>query len=286
MRNPFATILLLLTLASTGLSQDAGGGSMSLAPARFELEIKPGSEATVVVNLDFKGGTASNEPVRIVASLNDWTMTRDGRVEYFRANSKPRSASPWIIYSPGEASVMPGTVHQIRVTISVPENASAGDHLAALIVEQRPDQLKFETNTRQMVVRYRMASVFYIKVPGLTRKGSMEDLQAASRPDGIVVTPTLKNDGNSVIRPVAEVKVLDADGKLVADLPESEVLPVLATSTIDQPLVIARSLSPGNYTVKYRVDFKDGSRSTEGVTELVVRPPVQIASDGKPTKRP
>ncbi len=259
---------------------------MSLAPARFELEMKPGTETTVVVNLDFKAGTGSKEPVRIVASLNDWTLTRDGRVEYFRANSQPRSASPWMIYSPGEASVTPGTVHQIRVTIAVPENATPGDHLAALIVEQRPDQLKFETNTRQMIVRYRMASVFYIKVPGLTRKGSIEDLHAASTPDGIVVTPTLKNDGNSVIRPVAEVKVLDADGKLVADLPESEVLPVLAASTIDQPLVLARSLSPGSYTVKYRVDFKDGSRSTEGVTELVVRTPAQIASDGKSVKRP
>ena len=128
-------------------------------------------------------------------------ITKDGRVEFFRANSRPDSASPWLIYSPGEAAVVPGTIHQIRVTISVPADAAPGDHLAALIIEQRPETLKYEQNLRQMIVRYRMASVFYIKVPNLTKRGHFEDLYAESTPDGIVVTPTLKNEGNSMIRP-------------------------------------------------------------------------------------
>ncbi len=261
-------------------------GSMALSPARFELEMKPGTETTVVVNLDFKAGSESKDPVRIVASLNDWTITKDGRVEYFPANTRENSASPWLIYTPGEAAVTPGTIHQIRVTIVVPPNAAPGDHLTSLIIEQRPEKLKFEGNVRQMVVRYRMASVFYIKVPGLTKKGRVENLYAESTPDGILVTPTLKNDGNSVVRPVATVKVLNTEGQVVADLPESEILPVLAGLTLDQPVTIAKTLAPGNYTVKYRVDFNDGGRATEGITELVVKTPVQIAASDKTTKKP
>src|SRR5205823_1473848 len=114
-----------------------------------------------------------------------------------------------------------------------------GDHLAALIIEQRPETLKNEQNLRQMIIRYRMASVFYIKVPGLTRKGNFGDLLAESTPDGIVVTPTLKNEGNSMIRPVASVKVLDAEGTVVADAPETEHLPILAGTETKQPLTIA-----------------------------------------------
>ncbi len=277
---------LILLLSVSAIGQVGASGSMALAPARFELEMKPGTETTVVLNLDFRAGSESSQPVRIVASLNDWTMTKDGRVEYFRSNSQPNSAAPWMIYTPGEASVVPGTIHPIRVTISVPENAVPGDHLAALIIEQRPDQLKFETNARQMIVRYRLASVFYIKVPGLTRKGSVENLYAESTGDGVIVKPTLRNDGNSVIRPLAEVKILDNEGKIIADVPESEILPVLANSAVDQPVSIAKSLAPGTYTVKYRVDFRDGGKVTEGQTELLVKPPVQIASDGKSTKRP
>lgn len=280
------SFVLLLLLSVSAIGQVGASASMALAPARFELEMKPGTETTVVLNLDFRAGSESSQPVRIVASLNDWTMTKDGRVEYFRSSSQPNSAAPWMIYTPGEASVVPGTIHPIRVTISVPENAVPGDHLAALIIEQRPDQLKFETNARQMIVRYRLASVFYIKVPGLTRKGSVENLFAESTGEGIVVSPTLKNEGNSVIRPVADIKIVDSEGKVVADVPESEILPVLGGAAVNQPVTIARSLGPGNYTVKYRVDFRDGGKVTEGQTELVVNPRVQIASDGKAVKKP
>jgi methionine-rich copper-binding protein CopC len=278
--------LPLAAAAQVSTSEAPSNGSMALSPARFELEMKPGTETTVVVNLDYRAPGNAKEPVRIVATLNDWTLTKDGRVEFFRANSQPNSASPWLIYSPGEAAVMPGTIHQIRVTISVPADAAPGDHLAALIVEQRPETLKFEPNLRQMIVRYRMASVFYIKVPNLTRRGSFENLYAESTRDGIVVTPKLRNEGNSVIRPVASVRVLNAEGKTVAELGDTESIPILAGAELSQSVLINQALSPGNYTVKYHVDFGDGSRATEGITDLVVKPPPQIASSVSPAQKP
>lgn len=277
-----------MVVAAQAGASDAlnNSGSMALSPARFELEMKPGTETTVVVNLDYRSDGGSTLPARIVATLNDWTITKDGRVEYSRANTQPNSASPWLIYTPGEAPVIPGTTHQIRVTIAVPPNATPGDHLSALIIEQRPEKLKFDQNTKQVIVRYRMASVFYIKVPGLTKKGSVENLYAESTPDGIVVTPSLKNEGNSMVRPVSGIKIIDVDGKVVADLPETEVLPVLAGAGLNQPVTIAKSLAPGTYTVKYRVDFQDGGKATEGVTDLIVRAVPQIASSAKPAKKP
>jgi methionine-rich copper-binding protein CopC len=279
-------ILICLPAAIAAQVQAANSsstpGSMAVSPARFELEMKPGTETTVVVNLDYRAPDNIKEPTRIVASLNDWTLTRDGRVEYFRANSRPGSASPWLIYSPGEAAVMPG-IHQIRVTISVPPDAAPGDHLTALVIEQRPETLKYDQNVRQMIVRYRMASVFYIKVSNLTKKGLMEDLYAEATPDSIVVTPTLKNEGNSMVRPTASVKVLDSEGKVVAEAPELEPLPILAGSELKQSVTIGKTLAPGNYTVRYRIDFQDGAKATEGVTDLVVKPAApQIATSATP----
>lgn len=278
------TVCISISIAAQ--NAPSGSGSMAVSPARFELEMKPGTETTVVVNLDYRAAAGATEPARIVASLNDWNITRDGRVEYARANTLPNSASPWMIYSPGEAAVTPGTIHQIRVTISVPADATPGDHLSALIIEQRPETLKNEKNLRQMIVRYRMASVFYIKVGGITKKGSVENLYAESTPNGIVVTPTLKNDGNSMLRPTASVKVYDADGKMVADMPELEPLPILAGAEMNQSVVIDKALAPGAYTVKYRIDFQDGLNPTEGVTDLVVRTVPQIANTGKSPQKP
>ena len=246
------------------------GSGISLAPARLELEMQPGSETTVVVNLDYHSISQDSQPVRIVASLNDWTIDRNGQVQFERPNTLPNSASSWLIYSPAETTVIPGNLHAIRVTISVPKDATPGDHLSALIIEQRPDNLKLTQNRRQMVIRYRMAAVFYIKVPQLRRQGSLESLRAEATADQVVVTPLLKNSGNSVIRPLTSLKVMDSAGAAVAELPQKESLPLLGGAELIQPLVLETRLGPGTYNVKYRVDFQDGNRPTEGVTELVV----------------
>jgi len=259
------------------------GTGISLAPARLELEMQPGSETTVVVNLDYHGTTESSQPVRIVAGLNDWTIARDGQVQFEKANTLPNSASSWLIYSPAETIVTPGNLHAIRVTISVPKDATPGDHLTALIIEQRPDNIKLNENRRQMVIRYRMGAVFYIKVPQLRRHGSLESLRAEAKGDQVIVTPLLKNDGNSVIRPLTSLKVTDSSGVSLAELPQKESLPLLGGAELIQPLVLETRLAPGTYNVKYRVDFQDGSSPTEGVTELVV-PPSQRMSNG-PTNR-
>src|ERR1051326_317953 len=207
----FATVLLCLFVTvgcvsaqepTPGAAPQRTGNGISLAPARIELEMQPGSETTVVVNLDYHTTGENSQPVRIVASLNDWTIERDGQVQFERANTLPNSASSWLIYSPAETTVIPGSLHAIRVTVSVPKDATPGDHLTALIIEQRPDNLKLLTdNRRQMVIRYRMGAVFYIKVPQLRRQGSLESLRAEATEEKIVVTPLLKNAGNSVIRP-------------------------------------------------------------------------------------
>jgi P pilus assembly chaperone PapD len=259
------------------------GNGISLAPARLELEMQPGSETTVVINLDYHSTSENSQPVRIVASLNDWTIARDGQVSFERANTLPNSASPWLIYSPAETTVMPGNLHAIRVTISVPKDATPGDHLTALIVEQRPDNIKLNENRRQMVIRYRMAAVFYIKVPQLRRRASLESLRAETKDDQIFVTPLLKNSGNSVVRPLTSLKVTDSTGLAVAELPQKESLPLLGGAELVQPLVLESRLAPGTYSVKYRVDFQDGSRPTEGVTELVI--PVSQRTSNGPTTR-
>ena len=259
------------------------GNGISLAPARIELEMQPGMETTVVVNLDYHSTGENPQPVRIVASLNDWTIDRTGQVKFERANTLPNSASPWLIYSPAETTVIPGNLHSIRVTVSVPKDATPGDHLTALIVEQRPDNLKVNENRRQMVIRYRMGAVFYIKVPQLRRQGSLESLRAEATGDSLVVTPLLKNAGNSVIRPLTSLKVTNGAGVAVAELPQKESLPLLGGAELAQPVVLETRLPPGTYSVKYRVDFQDGSRPTEGVTDLVI-PQSQRTSNG-PTNR-
>jgi hypothetical protein len=260
----------------------AQGESIALAPARVELEMQPGTEMTFVVNLDYRASNADAKPARIVASLNDWNILGNGQVEFYKAGTQPNSACSWTVYSPAEKIVPPGTTHAIRVTISVPADAAPGDHLAALIVEERPDNIRLVQNSRQIVVHYRMASMFYVKVGRLEKHGTLENLQAEISPKGILVTPTLKNEGNTMIRPTASIKILDAAGNAVVELSDVEPLPVLAKSSVSQATLIEKQLLPGTYTVKYKIDFQDGSRTVEGIIDLTVKDnlPVNIAASG------
>jgi hypothetical protein len=176
-----------------------------------------------------------------------------------------------MIYSPGEVTVIPGKVHPVRVTISVPKDATPGDHTAALFVESRPENIKLDSDRKQVVLRFRLAALFYIMVPNLTREGSLKNLKAEATEKGIVVTPTLKNGGNCHIRPVHSIKIVDRAGAVVAEQPEMESLPVLAREELSHAMTIEKVIPPGQYSVRYRVDFKDGSRIVEGQTDLIVR---------------
>jgi hypothetical protein len=281
-----ATVLLKAQgQTSTVVAQPSGTG-ISLAPARLELEMQPGSETTVVVNLDYHSIDAKSQPVRIIASLNDWTIDRSGQVRFEKPNTLPNSASSWLIYSPAETTVIPGNLHAIRVTVSVPKDATPGDHLTALVIEQRPDNIKLDPNRRQMVIKYRMAAAFYIKVPQLHRQGSLESLKVDASSRELTVTPLLKNAGNSVVRPLTSLKIRNAAGVTVLELPQAESLPLLGGSELLHPLVVEAQLAPGTYTASYRVDFQDGSRPTEGVTEFTVRESQAMLNATSPGRSP
>lgn len=244
---------------------------IGVAPARFELPMLPGTEKTVVVNVIYNSGSSESQPCRLVASLGDWTILGNGDADYYKPGTQTNSACSWLTYSPAEVTALPGRIHPIRVTISVPKDATAGDHLAALFVESRPDNLKLDQARRQVILRFRMTALFYIMVPRLTKMGTLHNVAAQMSEQGIVVIPTLRNDGNSHLRPIHSVQIVDGAGAVVAELPESESLPVLAGAEIRHPLVIQKSIPPGTYSVRYRIDFKDGNPITEGQTELVVK---------------
>ena len=277
---------LIFTLAAPALAQSAPApaapparaNEIALAPSRFELPIAPGEEQTVVVNVISSGGGPDAKPLRLLASLGDWTLSGSGEVRFDKAGSTPRSATPWMLYSPVELTVKPGQTHPIRVTISVPKDAPPGDHLAVLFVEERPADLKKRTNAKQLMFHFRLAAVFYIMVPPFTTKGSLTGLRAQVSERGLEVVPTLKNEGNTHARPYQSFQVLDSNGNVVLEQQPTESFPVLGGLESIQPLVSANVPPPGEYSVRYRVDFKDGGKVIEGRTKLVI--PAAVPSKG------
>lgn len=249
----------------------AGINGLALAPARFELTMSPGSEKTIIVNLIYSATTNEARPTKLVATLADWDILKNGSLEIYPAGTKPNSAYPWLIYSPSETTAIPNTTNFIRVTISVPKDATPGDHLTALLVERRPDNIKLEGNRGQVVVNFRLAALFYIMVPALTTKGSLVNLQAQVDKGNATIIATLKNQGNTHLRPAHSLRIVSSEGKsMLVEIPETDITPLLSGTEMSIPLKINQSLPIGKYLVQYRVNFKDGQEITEGQLDLVV----------------
>src|ERR1044072_455972 len=83
-----AVVFLLVNVAAGGRAQSPAptptptptpaSSGVSLAAARVEVEMQSGSEMTLVRNLDYHSIDHNSQPIRIVASLNDWTIDRTG----------------------------------------------------------------------------------------------------------------------------------------------------------------------------------------------------------------
>ena len=271
-------LLAAAILSSTALAQPAAPpppeparapGEVALAPSRFELLMTPGGSQTVVVNVISSGSAA--EPLRLLASLGDWTMTPAGEMQFSEPGSNPRSATPWLIYSPVEFAVEGGQSYPIRVTLDVPKDASPGDHTAVLFVEQRPRDIKTQHGEKQITFHFRLAAVFYVMIQPLTHQGSLTALEATATPAGITLTPTLHNEGNSHLRPVQSFEILDGAEQVVASQAKSETYPVLGGTDYRPALKLDRALPPGEYSLRYHVDFRDGSNKVvEGRKALTV----------------
>lgn len=294
-RNLSYSVLVILGLSVFALAQDRGLqdqapktpelNDIAISPSRIELPMMPGTEKTVVVNLIYSSDTGKGQPTRVLAYLGDWAITKQGKIDFYPAGSRSNSASPWLVYSPTEVTVIPGRSHPIRVTVSVPKDAAPGEHITALFVEPRPDDIKFEQNRKQVRVKFRLAAVFYVMVPTLTQDASLENLNAEAAGKSLIVTPKLRNKGNTHVRPIYSIKLLDKDGVTVAECPDTESLPVLAGSETEIPLVIEKTLPAGSYSVRYRVRFSENGPVTEGRADLLVPEQAAVKAGTKTDKR-
>ena len=103
-------------------------------------------------------------------------------------------------------------------------------------------------------------------MPQLRRVGSLESLRAEAT-------------AKSVTAPAEERRQqCDSSAYVVEDYGQQwrrcrgvaakGIVALLRGSELAQPVVVEARLAPGTYNVKYRVDFQDGNRPTEGITEL------------------
>lgn len=122
------------------ISQQTGvevRGDFQVGPTRFVLEMDPGEERTIEIQLTSREG----EPRTYELGVEDFSVTDDGtdNIQFYANGNGPFSARSWIQPLVSSVDLKHGERAFIPVKVTVPKNAAVGDHYSVVLFERRPN---------------------------------------------------------------------------------------------------------------------------------------------------
>lgn len=251
--------LLLLAGAYTAAAQT----SVEVSPLRVELKMAPGQATTQAVTLTNMG----KEAVRIRATLTDWYLTREGTPQFEEPLAARKfAATSWTRLAPPELVLEPRQEGTVRFSLTVPAGVDPAGYRTGIIFDFAPAALGPLAQTAKTVtVRNRIATLIYAHVGTPPATVDLTDLRSRVAPEQTVIFATLKNTSSRSVRTKGTLRLLDANGKVVREVPVPDV-PVLPESERDVAITVSDAAAPplpdGEYRVELRIDV--------GLPEVIV----------------
>ena len=171
----------------------------------------------------------ADDPVTLRVYASDAFNTPDGGFDLLAAGREPVDVGKWSVLDRGEVLVAPRSTVIVPFTLSVPANATPGDHTGGIVASLTTEAAG--ADGQRVAVEQRVGARVYLRVSGDLRPAlSIEDLTASY--DGSFfgrgdteVTYVVRNTGNVRLGGKQEVTVetpwgsgVDAPG--LTDLPE------------------------------------------------------------------
>jgi len=256
----------------------ADGAGLKVWPVKTEKALNGGDafrETLTVQNLN-------GEPLLLRLYTMDFDVDSQGGYSFLEPGHESYSCARWLGLAETEFELGPGEKREVGVEISVPEVVECGDHYGAVLCEACSVDGE---EVGGVGVTARVASVFYITVPGMG-PGSVVACAEISQlrlpgwvENGPVdVAVVLSNTGDVHVDVAAEIAFQDFRGRVFStvDLGQTTILPgnerVLQTTLETTPFV-------GSVTARAVIGYYDHERELvnkeRSVRFIVV--PVKIA---------
>jgi hypothetical protein len=230
-----------LSLGATALPASADGtDGISGTPAsetgpdgrsRFSYEAAPGQQLTDNYSVSNTGTTAQTMRVFSTDAFN----TDDGAFGLLDTDAVAVDAGAWVTFENGakfvDVPLAPGESKLVTFSLTIPADASPGDHAAGIVTSVASPQ-------GQILVDRRVATRLYVRVPGdlqaaLTVGSISSSYQSTVNPlDGTTtVTFTVRNSGNIALGGNMIVGVKTYLGISAAPIVRGELAEMLPRST-------------------------------------------------------
>lgn len=236
--------------------------SNNLTKAWFIYVLEPGEiwkGKVDVINTSIEGLTAKVYPV-------DAVTTTDGAFAPESEDKEKVGVGAWITLVESEPSsavadglevfLKPGEAKTIDFTITVPDIVDVGDHMGAIIVQNKnPSE---DAGGSGLRITTRVGARMYITVPGeIVRRLEFNTFTEKFEDGKVTLFPSLSNDGNVRVQVKGKIEIMDGKGTTVATLPipEREVFP---HEKITIPVLFDMAMSPGLFTARAFVEYNGG----------------------------
>jgi hypothetical protein len=207
---------LAVALAAPAYAQFAA----FVAPARFELKAKPGQRLQEV--LEIGNDDVGDTELRIRTS--DWTLRRDGGVDFQPDYLAPDSCRPWVKIERHVVKLGGKGRRRYRFEIDVPPDA--GDRLcrfALLIEPSNPAMTISPLGNILMPVQGRIGVIVYVRIGDAKPQIALERVEMQNVNGQPTPVAVVRNSGNAHGRPEGTLSGNDASGRpfdfVVAPLP-------------------------------------------------------------------
>jgi hypothetical protein len=205
--------------AHVAISQQSGvevRGDFQVGPTRFVLEMDPGETRTLEIQLTSREG----EPRTYSLEVEDFSVTNDGtdNIQFYGNGSGPFSAKSWIETAMQNIGLKHGERAFIPVRVTVPKNASVGDHYSVVLFERHPTgEVKGGFN-----LIARIGALLLITVKGdLIRQGDMQLFRVKKRVYWSLPAQfdiQYRNTGTVHLTPVGHIEIKNIFGIPVDDI--------------------------------------------------------------------
>ena len=156
-------------LPSPALAQ----GGIILSPARILATVSRGETIEKTINIENQGDTS----VRIHSYVMDFSADSESSFNVFEPGHESYSCARWLSFEDPYFDLSPGESRIVDVTISVPVDVEPGGHYAALFFETTSPEEPEGTSVSTIC---RIASLFYLTIPGITDADIVTDAEITS----------------------------------------------------------------------------------------------------------
>ena len=269
--------LSLALLAWSGVAQAEGDVSFGIRPTKayvgnpesfgyFSHTLAPGAvlaDEALVMN-------SGDVPVTLKLYAADGVTAIEGGTAFANEGEEKNGVASWLSLSMAEVSLEPGEERVVPFTISVPLNASPGQHVAGLVLEAAPsgegppggaDEVQFAVS----VVR-RVGVAVLIDVPGPHAAGlEITGVSLKEQDDqGATFVVAVRNTGNVFVRGQGSLVIKDWQGTELASIP-LKMDTVLAGDATTFQVTHPVRLADGDYLLTVVVEYDGKTAVLEGV---------------------